>query len=1001
MKRVKVFLVSVIIAYVLVFYSGALLIAGVTGKISGVVKDKNSGQPLPGVNILVEYAQLGAATDNDGVFIILQVPPGKYALIVSYLGYGEQRIEDLRVRVDHTSIVNIDLEQKTLELGEEIVVTAKRPVVQKDVTSSTQFVSIEEIEQMPVIDTREALFLQTGVLFESVPVLGGIGGSGRGEPRYAIRGGLQDEVKWYLDGVRTSSLVEGKADRGGSFTQVNLNAIEELQVITGGFDAEYGEAQSGVVNVVTKEGGSRFSGSLEYIYSPPDQRHFGNYLYDPNTQKEYLDNIDTTKNNGSLDPRWWTDYRQRQIYDYTDLADQTVYLSLGGPLYKSAGSRGTFFISSQISEEAYIYPRPRDTQNLENILLNTAFYLGSNIKLRLSAMYNHEAHSTLQENADFTAQAKYYRGWGSLLDTYNYNLSAQLTHTLSPSMFYDIRLSRYFLDFEDTPSDFLEFGESINPNIWGFDRYDGYKDEPYDAYGFIYDEKLQTSDISLVGSLNWQANSNNLIKTGLEIRYNTYNEIRNFRYPSFSNHPDDWLNRGLHEKFHPLQIALYLQDKMEFENMILNIGVRYDYFNPNHDWFVDNSFFNLSIDPDFDGNLDPDGDQIDSNGRVKYSFENVLDKPRAAVRDYHMISPRLGISFPVTDNTVLRFNYGHFRQMPPLDRMFEFNYFRPEYIPKGYYNARNDTSITEIPHIPSTDGDPERVVFQTLEPLRPEKTIMFEAGVKHNFSNILVLDVTAYYKDVFDQNEPRAQLFDRRVYGWDPFRGQITPNTFYVSNFPGDYGDSRGFEVTIRTLFSRLSSLQLNYSFSRVTEGRASPGRIEVDEEGNMTYTYDTEVNLRIPVEKTFSRPHILRANLFFNYPNRTAGSLLNTILSNSSASILFQLVSGQSFTYVGLDDPPDTYDNQRYPAIKTVDLRLEKAFHFFRNHQFSVYARITNLLNTKNLRSFGDIFTDLEDTRNYVETGEVSTVDALGYDISWQTYYEPRRLYFGVKYGF
>jgi hypothetical protein len=278
---------------------------------------------------------------------------------------------------------------------------------------------------------------------------------------------------------------------------------------------------------------------------------------------------------------------------------------------------------------------------------------------------------------------------------------------------------------------------------------------------------------------------------------------------------------------------------------------------------------------------------------------------------------------------------------------------------------------------------------------------MFEVGLKHNFDNYAMLAVTAFYKDVFDQNEPRANLFDRRVYGFHPFTQDGSTNVFYVSTFPGDYGDSRGFEITFRTLFSRFFTFDVNYSFSRATQGRASPGRIDQDENGEVTYTYDTDVQLRIPVEKTFSRPHIFRANLYLIYPLHYGNSFLSDILKGSSASILYKLVSGQAFTYLQPDDPPDTYDNHRYPAIQTVDLRLEKKFNFWNTQYISVYARITNLLNTKNLRSFGDIFFDADAAKNYVEEGEVSTSDAFGYDISYQTWYEPRRFYFGIKYSF
>ncbi|OGU46556.1 MAG: hypothetical protein A2000_13520 [Ignavibacteria bacterium GWB2_36_8] len=995
MKTLKYFLC---IIFFTILFAGNIL-AGVTGKIQGKVTDKKTGEPLPGVNIIVVGSNLGSATDFGGEYFILQVPPGQYTVKASMIGYQEVLVQNVIVKVDLTTHIDFQIEEKTLELEDEVVITAVRPVIQKDVTSSTQFVGIAELERLPITDTKEGLFIQAGVFFDPIPVVGGLGSAGRGEQRYSVRGGSQDEVKWYVDGVRTASLVGGRADWGGSFTNVNLNSIEEVQVMTGGFNAEYGEAQSGIISVITKEGKEEFHGSLEYIYGIPGQHHFGNYLYDPNTQKEFLDN---KLPDGSLDPNWWTPYRQNQVYDYTKIPDHTIYASLGGPLFSLDGSAIKFFLSSQYKQQAYTIPRPRDTRNTENIFGNLSYRQGS-IKLRLSGTYNHDAHSTLQENGDFTSQAKYYRGWGSLLDTYNYNGNIDFSQVLSTDFFYELKLSTYLVHFKEGPSDYTELGKSTAVDLFGFQKYESFENEPFDKYTFINKHDVLTGDISLTGNMNWQFDKSNLLKSGFEFRYNIYDERESYRFPSQTLDKRYWLNRGLNEAYHPIQFAVYLQDKMEFESMILNIGIRYDYFNSNRDWFDQTNLFNPAIDPEYDASKDPDGDQVDSDGHVKYSFENVLDKPRSPARSYQMVSPRFGVSFPITENSLLHFNYGHFYQMPPLDQMFEFGYFRPVNLVERIIaeNQLAEQEGREPNHIASNDGDPERVVAYTAEPLKPQKTIMFEAGIKHNFEDIAVLDVTAFYKDVFDQTEERVGLFDRSIKGYDPFRDQISTNQSYAAFLPGDYGDSRGFEISLRTLFSRDINLDLNYSFSRSTQGRASPQVVFIDGSGNITYQWDSEVNKRIPVEKKYSRPHILRANLFMRYPENLMGSLIDNIFNEVTLSLLYRYTSGQAFTYIGPDDPPDTYNNYRFPATQNVDLRLDKEIEIGGIHSFQFYVQITNLLNAKNLRSYGDVVFDANATKNYVESGAISTADAGGYDISWQTYYEKRRVYLGIKYSF
>src|SRR5690606_23903485 len=264
------------------------------------------------------------------------------------------------------------------------------------------------------------------------------------------------------------------------------------------------------------------------------------------------------------------------------------------------------------------------------------------------------------------------------------------------------------------------------------------------------DRHERVGDLSLDASATWQANASNLLKAGIEARRNTYDEARSFRFPSFTTDRRYWLNRGLDETYHPLQFAAYLQDKMEFRSMILNLGLRYDYFDPNRDWFPVTDLPVLALDPLYDPALDADGDQVDENGRVKYSFGNVLDKPRTPAPSFHRLSPRLGVSFPITEGSVLHFNYGHFYQLPPLDRMFEFGHFRPVRLVRAQMieDALAEQEGRDPRHIPSQEGDPERVVVLSLDELKPEKTISFEVGLAQQLGELAVLHVVGFYKDV-------------------------------------------------------------------------------------------------------------------------------------------------------------------------------------------------------------------------------------------------------------
>ena len=979
---------SIILLFSISFHT----FAGSHGKIKGSVIDKATGEPIPGVNVLVMGSTLGAAADVNGDYFIFQVPPGEYELKFSMIGYQSITFKNVKVMADLTTTIDTELQDQTIELEEQVIVSAKRQVVRKDITSSIQILDLENLEAYPVISAIDAVVLQTGVYLDPIPVAGGLGSAGKGEIRYSIRGGEQIQIAWYLDGTRTSTLVAGRVDWGSAFTNVNINSVQEIQVNTGGFPAEYGNVQAAIINTVTRSGTDDYHGSVEYIYGIPGQHHFGNYLFDQSTQKEFIDN---TLPDGSLDPNWWTPFRQNQVYDYTTIPDNTLYLSFNGPIpfVLIDGLPIRFFLSSKIDQKAYVLPHPRDSRNSENFFAKFS-YDRPGMSLRLGGFYDHDAHTTLQENGDFTNQAKFYRGWGSVTDKYTYEANLQWTHVLNPRLFYDLKLSSFFVNFIEGTSEHFVEGKSENPTLFGFQRYDGFENEPFDQYTPSLQGDYFTGDVSLVGSLNWQIDNANLIKSGFELRYNTYDERKNYRFPSFTSDPQYWINKGLGESFNPLQISVYLQDKMEFESMVLNIGVRFDYFNPNINWFDQTNLFNPSIDPLYDPSADPDGNFIDSSGRFKYSFDNVLAQPRSSARSYNFISPRIGVSFPITENTLLHFNYGHYIQMPPVDQLYEFIYFRPVYIVEGMIENNTD-------YFPSTDGDPERVVAYTTEPLKPGKTIMFEVGVKHNFWDFAVLDVTAFYKDFFDQTQERIGLFDHFVHGYDPFRGEITPNVFYSAYLTGDYADARGFETTLRSLFSRNFLFDINYSFSTSTQGRSTPRRVFIDQDGTTTYEWDIQVNKRIGIEKSFSRPHIVRANFMLSYPENWNSGIAGTIFENTSISFLYQYISGQAFTYLQPDDPPDTYNNHRFPATQFVNLRFDKLFNLFGTQTLDLFIQVTNLFDKKNLRSYGDVIFDAEATKKFVEEGIISTVDGAGYDISWQTYYDRRRIWLGAKYNF
>ncbi|MFN0159147.1 MAG: carboxypeptidase-like regulatory domain-containing protein, partial [Bacteroidota bacterium] len=230
----------------LLFFSLSFLIvhaaiAGNTGKISGVVKDTQTGEEIIGASVLIEGTSTGAATNIDGYYVILNVPPGTYTLVASAIGFNKQTINTVRVSIDLTTTIDIPLNSTVLDVGEEVVITAERPLIQRDLTAKTAVIQAEQIAALPVTEVSQILNLQAGF----------VGGS--------LRGGRKGEVAYWVDGVPVTDVYDGE-----QVVEVNKSLVQELQLVSGAFNAEYGQAMSGIVNIATKEGGSRFNGGVGF-----------------------------------------------------------------------------------------------------------------------------------------------------------------------------------------------------------------------------------------------------------------------------------------------------------------------------------------------------------------------------------------------------------------------------------------------------------------------------------------------------------------------------------------------------------------------------------------------------------------------------------------------------------------------------------------------------------------------------------------------------------------
>ena len=282
------------------------LIAGTTGKATGLITDKETGEPLIGCNVIIMDTDLGTASNQVGEYFILNIPPGNYSIKFSMIGYESYVIEQVKISIDKTTRINASIGATVIE-GSEVVVTAERKLIQFDVTQSEARITADELDVMPVTEVRDVLRLQGGITQDAG---GGL----------HMRGGRSSEISYMVDGIPMTDAYDG-----GISVQIENDNLQELQVISGTFNAEYGKALTGVINMVTKDGGDRFEGSLN-VYS-------GDHT--------------------TTDPIF------KNLNSYSPLNDHSISINLSGPIIPR---RLTFYSSARSNgSKGWLYGRPTFT----------------------------------------------------------------------------------------------------------------------------------------------------------------------------------------------------------------------------------------------------------------------------------------------------------------------------------------------------------------------------------------------------------------------------------------------------------------------------------------------------------------------------------------------------------------------------------------------------------------------------------------------------------------
>ena len=622
---------------ILLLTSPIYLFAGTTGKISGIVKDADTNDPLPGCNIIIEGTTLGAASNIDGEFFILNIPPGVYTVRASMVGYKTYRIENVRILIDLTTSLEFIMEAQVLDIEEEVVVIAKRPLIQRDITSKQAIISSDEILNMPVNSVQEILTTKAGFTTDA-------------EGQLHVRGGRTGEISYLIDGIKVDDPLYG------SFSNtLNKDAINEMEVISGTFNAEYGDAMSSIVNLVTKDGGSTFHGKIEYTSPMINKSPYRKANPFPGVTDE-------------------GEYINKNMYDQQIIPiPGMLTFSLNGPVFSGL----TFLLSSVYRNEDSYLPHGYYVEG--DGLAKLTYTFSPTVKLALSGQM------TRKEFQGYSHPWKYLSDHQTHTEIKSNRLGLIYTHTLSNNFFYVANLSR----FENRQ--LVQVGDKL-PKEYEMGR------TGQTVYFYVSGDDSEYADnttITYRGKVDatYQANINHQFKTGLElISHDIKVHEESEPWPSGAQLKD------IYTKF-PFEFAAYIQDKIEYNYLIVNVGLRFDYADPKATMWPNIYRFGY----------------FDENNNWVFAEEVAVD-PKT------QLSPRIGLAHPITEDAVLHFAYGHFFQNPDYNSL--------------YYNLRKDIS-TSLPLI----GNPD---------VKAQKTVSYEAGIKYKLSESWALDLTAWYKDITD-----------------------------------------------------------------------------------------------------------------------------------------------------------------------------------------------------------------------------------------------------------
>lgn len=974
---------AALLALLLAVAAGPAAAQGTSGKLQGRVVDAQSGNPIVGAQVVVQGTRLGNITDQQGYYFVNNVPAGVYDIQAQYIGYQTTTVTGQRILANYTTTVNFQLSQQAVALEAITVQGESNPLVPRDKTVSAAIVTGDIVQQLPVDNPDAVVALQPGVT--RLP----------DNSQFIIRGGRPGEASVYVDGVLVRNFNRGEQGN----IDLGTNALEQVNVLTGGFGAEYGQAQSGIVNYVTKSGGARTSGALQFGTDQvfPNSERYGIsrleaniggplvkdrisyelaltaqgnedrnpqfrdivspggfaqqlYYFRP-TGFQQLEDGDSTmgyQQITGLGPR--TPWNNADQYSATaglrfNLSDYTK-LSLTAVKSRDQGLQfSSYYQFRPWAESAYRNNSDLYRAGLEQILFQNA---NSQAVLRINAAYqNDQSHSGLRADTTgleppgpdalgFRFSDYKFMFEGLKPEQFLSRLDSIRAGNSSVQTFFPAQTLTCGDASDAHPCSANEANLLFNPNATGPNNPYGIKGySGFGANGFPGYYFSGEKTWSVDASLDVQAGRFNRLQGGVQYYKKDVQNISSTSQGNISVYNTTFQN-VYHVK--PTIGAAYIKDRLDLGEMVLDLGLRLDHYS---------SDAKFPVLPGLVFPFVPDSSTLQYCESPPSGGSLTCTPGQVSQKSLWNLSPRIGVAFPISDATNFRLSYGHFFQVPSFNQLYD-----------GINTDFNTTNSNQL----------------FGRPIPSMRSVQFEVGITHLFNPNTVFDITAYNK-----NKQADATFRIDNFTLPPSYGGPT-DLRVLTNL--DFGQAKGVDVRLTRRYGQYFTAILGYSYMDSKNTGSDPysyvysfGRFTDPVTGaalapaQALQNTDYDVTHRFTIESTA------------NFGGDVAsGTSWNPLLKNTNLSLTFTANSGLPYTTSSTPGAlgrgatggrlTELQNSSRLPWTSNIDGRFTRGFTIA-GSKVAAFLDVRNLLNTRTLE---DVFGM---TGSAVDPGDLKAAEA------------------------